>query len=74
MDAESLPSGLRWVDTGNAGPFTLGGTRSYVVDHTRVAVVDPGPDVCGAALPSMLEGVACASLAALVEHIRSQGR
>jgi glyoxylase-like metal-dependent hydrolase (beta-lactamase superfamily II) len=38
-----LPSGLRWVDAGNAGPFTLEGTRSHIVGRRRVAVVDPGP-------------------------------
>jgi glyoxylase-like metal-dependent hydrolase (beta-lactamase superfamily II) len=39
----SLPSGLRWVDAGNAGPFTLEGTRSHIIGRRRVAVVDPGP-------------------------------
>jgi glyoxylase-like metal-dependent hydrolase (beta-lactamase superfamily II) len=38
-----LPSGLRWVDAGNAGPFTLEGTRSHIVGRSRVAIVDPGP-------------------------------
>jgi glyoxylase-like metal-dependent hydrolase (beta-lactamase superfamily II) len=38
-----LPSGLQWIDAGNAGPFTLEGTRSYVVGRRRIAVVDPGP-------------------------------
>jgi glyoxylase-like metal-dependent hydrolase (beta-lactamase superfamily II) len=28
----------------NAGPFTLGGTRTFVVGDEVVAVVDPGPD------------------------------
>ncbi|HCR04763.1 MAG TPA: MBL fold metallo-hydrolase [Gemmatimonadetes bacterium] len=39
----SLPPDLRWVDAGNAGPFTLEGTRSYIVGRRRVAVIDPGP-------------------------------
>jgi hydroxyacylglutathione hydrolase len=40
----SLPSGLRWVDAGNAGPFTLEGTRSHIVGRRRVVIVDPGPE------------------------------
>jgi hydroxyacylglutathione hydrolase len=31
------------VDAGNAGPFTLEGTRSHIVGRRRVAIVDPGP-------------------------------
>ena len=38
-----LPADLRWVEAGNAGPFTLEGTRSYIVGRRRVAVIDPGP-------------------------------
>lgn len=38
-------SGLRWVRASNPGPFTLDGTRTYVVGLDRVAVVDPGPDL-----------------------------
>jgi glyoxylase-like metal-dependent hydrolase (beta-lactamase superfamily II) len=45
MAAPSLPSGLRWVDAGNAGPFTLEGTRCHIVGRRRVAIVDPGPDL-----------------------------
>ncbi len=44
-EALSLLPDLRWVDAGNAGPFTLGGTRSYIVGRRRVAVIDPGPAV-----------------------------
>ena len=36
------PPGLRWGNAGNAGPFTLEGTRSYIVGRRRVAIVDPG--------------------------------
>ena len=28
----------------NPGPFTLEGTRSFVVGHTRPALIDPGPE------------------------------
>lgn len=31
------------VRAANPGPMTLDGTRSYVLGHRRVAVVDPGP-------------------------------
>ena len=41
-ESPSLP-GLRWVDAGNAGPFTLEGTRSYIVGRLHAAVIDPGP-------------------------------
>ena len=51
--ALSLPPDLRWVDAGNAGPFTLEGTRSYIVGQRRVAVIDPGP-----ALPSHVAALA----------------
>lgn len=38
-------SALRWTRADNPGPFTLDGTRTYVVGARRVAVVDPGPDL-----------------------------
>lgn len=34
---------LRSLQADNPGPFTLEGTRTYVVGHARVAVLDPGP-------------------------------
>lgn len=34
-----------FLNAGNAGPFTLDGTRTYRVGERRVALVDPGPDV-----------------------------
>jgi len=34
----------RIICAGNRGPFTLGGTQSYLVGQERVAVIDPGPD------------------------------
>lgn len=35
---------LRCIQASNAGPFTLEGTRTFLVGTDRVAVVDPGPD------------------------------
>lgn len=43
MSASPLP-GVRTVRAANPGPFTLDGTRTYVVGRERIAVVDPGPD------------------------------
>ncbi|MFQ5538007.1 MAG: MBL fold metallo-hydrolase [Gemmatimonadota bacterium] len=37
--------GLRVLNAGNAGPFTLDGTRTYLVGEREVAVMDPGPDL-----------------------------
>lgn len=37
-------SDLRTVIAPNAGPFTLDGTRTYVVGRERPAIIDPGPD------------------------------
>lgn len=34
-----------FLGAGNAGPFTLDGTRTYRVGTKRAALVDPGPDV-----------------------------
>lgn len=36
--------GLRTLNAGNRGPFTLDGTRTFLVGRTNVAVVDPGPE------------------------------
>lgn len=33
------------MEAANAGPFTLDGTRSYLVGSRSVAIIDPGPDV-----------------------------
>jgi glyoxylase-like metal-dependent hydrolase (beta-lactamase superfamily II) len=34
-----------FLNAGNAGPFTLDGTRTYRVGHKRAVLLDPGPDV-----------------------------
>lgn len=34
---------LAWVLADNPGPFTLDGTRSWIVGRRRPAVIDPGP-------------------------------
>ena len=34
----------RVVKAPNRGPFTLDGTRTFLVGHEHVAVIDPGPD------------------------------
>lgn len=36
--------GVRILTAPNPGPFTLDGTRTYVVGHRAVAIIDPGPD------------------------------
>lgn len=38
---------VRTFVAGNPGPFTLDGTRSYVVGERRAAVIDPGPPLDG---------------------------
>lgn len=35
----------RVVQAPNRGPFTLDGTRTFLVGRARLAVIDPGPDV-----------------------------
>lgn len=37
--------GPRVIKARNRGPFTLDGTRSFLVGRKRIAVIDPGPDV-----------------------------
>lgn len=49
----------RVLKAGNRGPFTLDGTRSFLIGIKKVAVIDPGPDVEDhvRALSSALEDV-----------------
>lgn len=35
----------RFLNAGNAGPFTLDGTRTFRLGHRNPVVLDPGPDV-----------------------------
>jgi glyoxylase-like metal-dependent hydrolase (beta-lactamase superfamily II) len=60
----ALADGLRVVRAANPGPFTLEGTRTYVVGHRRPAVVDPGPDLDAhvAAVLSTLAGAESVTL------------
>ena len=45
----------RFVRAPNASPLTLDGTRTWLVGRSRVAVIDPGPD-----LPPHLDAIAAA--------------
>ncbi|WP_306128961.1 MBL fold metallo-hydrolase [Roseovarius sp. MMSF_3350] len=42
--AEDLAPGLRRVLADNPSPMTFWGTNTYLVGHTDIAVIDPGPD------------------------------
>ncbi len=42
--AETLEPGLRRIVAPNPSPMTYRGTNTYLVGHTDLAVVDPGPD------------------------------
>ena len=66
--ALSLPPGLRWVDAGNAGPFTLEGTRSYIVGQRRAAVLDPGPAIDAHVTAVAAEVVGAESVVLLLTH------
>jgi len=35
----------RWIKAGNRGPFTLDGTRTFLVGNRQLAIIDPGPEV-----------------------------
>ena len=46
----NVPSGVpslepRILKAGNRGPFTLDGSRSYLIGRQIAVVIDPGPDV-----------------------------
>lgn len=58
----------RVVNAGNHGPFTLDGTRTYLVGTRNVAVIDPGPRLDGH-LAALLDALADADeVAVLVTH------
>ena len=44
MSAEDLGGGILCVRADNPSPFTLTGTRTYVIGRERVVILDPGPD------------------------------
>jgi glyoxylase-like metal-dependent hydrolase (beta-lactamase superfamily II) len=70
VSSAGLPGALRWVDAGNAGPFTLEGTRTHIVGRRRVAVVDPGPalDAHVDAVAAEVERGGAESVVLLVTH------
>lgn len=49
---EVLEPGLRRIVAPNPSPMTYRGTNTYLVGHTALAVVDPGPDI-----PAHLEAI-----------------
>jgi glyoxylase-like metal-dependent hydrolase (beta-lactamase superfamily II) len=66
---------LRVLNAGNQGPFTLDGTRSYVVGLEAPTVIDPGPDVQShvRALVHLLDGAARVTLALTHGHADHAG-
>lgn len=46
-------SAIRCIRADNASPMTLDGTRTYIIGHRQVAVIDPGPN-----LPAHIDAVA----------------
>ena len=49
--------GLWILNAGNQGPFTLDGTRTYIVGRDEVAVIDPGPIGTGEHLRALAQAV-----------------
>jgi hydroxyacylglutathione hydrolase len=42
---ENLQDGVRCVTAPNTSPMTFTGTRTYIIGHGDVALIDPGPDL-----------------------------
>ena len=55
----------RFLNAGNAGPFTLDGTRTYLVGQREVAIIDAGPAVA-VHLQAVVEEVEAASTTRVV--------
>ncbi len=61
---EQVAPGVRRLVANNPGPFTHLGSGTYVVGHSRVAVVDPGPD-----LPEHIDALLAGLGAEEISHI-----
>lgn len=57
--------GLRSIRCDNPGPFTLDGTRTWILGSERVAVIDIGPDV-DHHVRAVVRSVACAAEVTLI--------
>lgn len=58
----------RHLRAGNTGPFTLDGTRTYIVGSDVVAIIDPGPDVENHVRALAFEVESAASVAIVLTH------
>lgn len=56
------------MQAGNAGPFTLEGTRSHLVGRRILAIVDPGPDLDSHVRALVSRAAAAERVAVLVTH------
>jgi len=63
-EAVEVAPGVRRVTAANAGPFTFGGTNTFLIGRRALAVLDPGP-----ADPAHVEAVMRAIGGAKVGHI-----
>lgn len=71
----AVPPEPRVLRADNPGPFTLDGTRTYLVGQTKVAVIDPGPDVGDhvRAVASAVEGADAVALVLTHGHADHAG-